>query len=61
MWGLGEPEICVGATGAARLSGGCEVAIDIEAPRTLEGLLAVTYASVVELLVNRLAKVAEAR
>lgn len=95
-WGLGEPEVRVGARRAARLlwalpvpatvtdkrpgeswtwrvgpvslvhrverrRGGCEVAVDIDAPPALEPLLAFTYGPVVGMLVTRLARVAEQR
>ena len=93
-WGLGDPEVGVGARGAARLlgvlpvparvvakqpgrswtwrvgpvelvhrvaarRGGCEVAIDIQAPGPLERVLSVTYGPVgLGALVTRLARVA---
>ena len=41
------------------LGSGSEVAVEIAAPRPLEGLLGVTYGPVVALLVRRLARVAE--
>jgi len=41
------------------LGTGCEVAIDLCAPRPLERLLSVSYGPVVALLVRRLARVAE--
>lgn len=45
----------------ARRRGGCEVAVDIEAPPGIEALLAVSYGPVVGMLVSRLARVAEQR
>jgi hypothetical protein len=93
-WGLGEPEVEPGRTGAARLlgvvpvparivakepgrswtwtvgpvalvhrvapraGGGAVVAVDIDAPRPLEAVLAATYGPVVQALVRNLARVA---
>lgn len=95
-WGLGDPEVELGARGAARLlgalpiparvtakragrswtwqvgpvsmvhrvsprRGGCEVAVEISAPRAVERALALAYGPVVGVLVRRLARVAERR
>ena len=69
-WGLGSPEVRKGAIGAARLlsvipvpakitaPGGSLVTIELRAPGPLEGALAATYGPVIQLMLNRLARVA---
>ena len=51
-WGLGRPEVELGATG-------CQIAVEIHAPAPLEAALAVSYGPLVSALVRNLARVAE--
>src|SRR5213080_575410 len=64
-WGLGEPEVRVGALVEMvhrvepAPGGGCEVAIDVIAPGPLEGAVAAAYGPIIGATLRRLARRAE--
>jgi hypothetical protein len=56
-WKVGPVEL-IHRVEAADAGGGCVVATDLDAPAPLEATLRVTYGPLVQLLMNRLARVA---
>ena len=56
-WKVGPVEL-IHRIDPAATGGGCRVATDIDAPAPLEATLRVTYGPLVQLLMNRLARVA---